>query len=442
MLQPATPTGPLTSDSGHVEAETLRRAATASFIGNFVEWFDYASYGYLATIIATVFFPSGDHATALLQTFAVFAMSFVLRPIGGVIWGTLGDRRGRRWALSWSILIMSGASFCIGLLPTYAAVGAAAPLGLLLLRMTQGFSASGEYAGASAFLAEYAPTSRRGIYTAIVPASTAVGLMAGSLLVAIMTATLTDGQLETWGWRVPFLLAGPLGLVGRYIRVHLEDSPTFREMAERANHHESTPVVEVVRDYWREMLIALGVASLNAVGFYLVLSYMPTYLSEELGVGKTASFLAATGTLFVYIFSIFIMGHFSDSWGRRRMLMAASALFIVLTVPLFHALGVSSLGVIVLIDILFGIMLTINDGTLPTFLAELFPTHVRYTGFAITFNTANALLGGTAPLVATWLIGATGSTAAPAWYLTAWAAIALVAMWRSKETAFARLRED
>jgi len=426
------------------DRSTLRRAATASFIGNFVEWFDYASYGYLATTIAVVFFPNENKTVALLSTFTVFALSFLLRPIGGIIWGSLGDRRGRRWALSWSILLMSGASFCIGLLPSWAAVGMLAPLGLFVLRLVQGFSASGEYAGAATFLSEYAPRNKRGLYTSLVPASTATGLLAGSLLVAMLHQLLSDPAMQSWGWRIPFLLAGPLGLVGRYIRVHLEDSPHYRAMAEasRSRTQQRTPLRDLLANHRRALAIAFGVASLNAVAFYLLLSYMPTYLSAELGVDETASFFASTIALSVYIVSIFVMGHVSDRFGRRRMLILASVLFVVLSVPLFALLGAGVIWLIVLVEIVFGILLTINDGTLATFLAESFPTSVRYTGFALAFNSANALLGGTAPFVATSLIAITGSTAAPAWYLTIIAIGALGAMLSSKETAFTDLADD
>nr|WP_219107567.1 MFS transporter [Austwickia sp. TVS 96-490-7B] len=419
----------------------VRRVAAASFIGNFVEWFDYASYGYLATVIAAVFFAESDPALALLQTYAVFAMSFILRPIGGIIWGALGDRLGRRWALSWSILLMSGATFGIGLLPTYATIGAAAPLALLLLRMIQGFSASGEYAGASAFLAEYAAPGRRGILTSLVPASTATGLLCGSLLVTGFHVALTPEDLHGWAWRVPFLIAGPLGLVGRYIRVHLEDSPHFCALAQRrgAIGQDRVPVRDIFTHHGFGLMVAFGVTCLNAVAFYLVLSYMPTYLTTELGVGEAESFMASSISLTVYIVSIFAMGALSDRYGRRCLLILASVLFIVLTVPLFALLPHASLTGIVLIQATFCVMLTVNDGTLPTFLAELFPTSVRYTGFGLSFNTANAIFGGTAPMVATWLIQTTGSASAPAWYLVLAAVLALGAMVVSKETAFRAL---
>ncbi|HSL35863.1 MAG TPA: MFS transporter, partial [Arthrobacter sp.] len=222
--------GPADPGSG-VSKETRRRVIAASFIGNFVEWFDYAVYGYLAVTIAAVFFPESDPQTGLLLTFALFAISFLVRPLGGFVWGHIGDRVGRRTALSLSILIMSGATFCIALIPGYDTIGIWAPILLLIIRVAQGFSASGEYAGASAFLVEYAPANRRGLYAAVVPASTAAGLLLGSLLAGLLTTLLSTDAMQSWGWRLPFLLAAPMGLIGRYIRTKLEDTPVFRELA-------------------------------------------------------------------------------------------------------------------------------------------------------------------------------------------------------------------
>ena len=383
-----------------------------------------------------------------MSTFAVFAMSFILRPVGAVVWGAWGDRWGRRWALSWSILIMSGSTFFIGLLPTYSAIGIAGAIGLLLLRMIQGFSASGEYAGAGTFLAEYAPPSRRGIYTSLVPASTACGLLAGSLMVTGAFWLLPDDAMNTWGWRIPFLLAGPLGLIGRYIRVHLEDSPAYQEMRAEMPQEEkseswSEPLRLLLREHLHDTLITFGVSCLNAVAFYMLLSYMPTYVHEELGFSQDTATLATSAMLVVYIISIFIMGHLSDSFGRRRMLIAACVAFIVLTIPLFVVMtkATGMLLVVILCQVVFAIILTANDGTLATFLAESFPTNVRYSGFALSFNGANALLGGTTPFIVTWLIKVTGSPLAPAVYLTVVALIAMVAIFQSRTIHGSELTE-
>lgn len=433
--------GAAANSAASVDPKLLKRAAFASFIGNFVEWFDYASYGYLATIIAVVFFPKTDASTGLLAAYGVFAISFIVRPIGGIVWGHFGDKIGRRTSLSLSILIMSLSTFLIALLPTYAQVGMLAPVLLLLVRVVQGFSASGEYAGASAFLAEYAPANRRGFYTSIVPASTAAGLLFGSLLIAAMHALLSSEQLHSFGWRLPFLLAAPFGLIGRYIRLKLEDTPRFKAL-EQDQHVARAPIAELLGKHRMKMLIAFGVTCLNAVAFYLVLSYMPTYLSTELGMDETASFIAATISLTAYIALIFLMGSLSDRIGRKSMLIGASILFAVLTVPLFKGLAGAGFMMIVAIQIAFGALLTMNDGTLPCFLAEIFPTRVRYSGFAFCFNAANAIFGGTAPLVATWLIGVTGSKLAPAWYLVGAAGIALIAMIGSRETSHAPLADE
>ncbi|MDR7300188.1 MFS transporter [Haloactinomyces albus] len=397
---------------------TMRRVVAASFIGNFVEWFDYAVYGYLAATIALVFFPESSPTAGLLATFGVFAISFIIRPVGGVFWGHFGDKVGRRTALSLSILIMSASTFVIALLPGYEQIGLAAPALLLVVRLVQGFSAAGEYAGAASFLFEYAPKNRRGIHTSVVPASTATGLLLGSVMVTALTAMLSDAQMTSWGWRLPFLLAAPLGLIGRYIRAKLEDTPEFRAL-EQEETEARTPLKETFLHNKRAVIVGLGVACLNAVGFYTLLTYMPTYLSSELHLDETASFLSTTVALCGYIGSVFLMGRLSDRFGRPAMLAAAGIVFALLSVPLFLLLGTAGLVGITLLQFGLGVMLTMNDGTLPSYLAELFPTRVRYSGFAFSFNLANALFGGTAPFVATFLIHSSGSTIAPAWYLAA-----------------------
>lgn len=423
------------------EQKMVKKVAVSSFLGNFIEWFDYASYSYFATTIALVFFPSGNHTVAMLQTFGVFALSFVLRPIGALFWGNFGDKRGRKGALAISIMFMSGASFLIGCLPSYAAIGIFAPALLLLLRMVQGFSASGEYAGAATFLGEYAPTKKRGIYCSLIPASTAIGLLVGSTLATVMTASLSSDALTSWGWRIPFLMAGPLGLIVHFIRTKLADSPVYASMTEALDDKQQfasttksvSPLRELFQNHFKTLVISFGACVLNAVGFYMVLTYLPTYLSDTVGMAAAQSSTITTICLVLYVALVFGMGHISDMFGRKKVLIGACVAFIVLTVPAFMALNTAQFWPVLIVELAMCATLTANDGTLSSYLTETFPTSVRFTGFAFSFNLANAIFGGTAPFIATWLIYTTGSSIAPAWYMVAVSAVALVAMILSHE---------
>ena len=434
------------SESEAIKAQrevTVTKVALSSFLGNFIEWFDYASYSYLATVIAAVFFASND-TSGLIMTFAVFAISFVARPIGAFVWGSLGDKKGRKWTLSVSIFLMSGATFFIGLLPSYDAVGVAAPLMLLVCRIVQGFSASGEYAGAATFLAEYAPAKKRGLYCSLVPASTSVGLLAGSGLVAAMYFIMPEQDVTAWGWRIPFLLAGPLGLVAHYIRTKLEDSPIYQAMqdAMTAQPGETLhPVRTLFTKHLKKLIISFGACMLNAVGFYAVLTYLPTYLTDAVGMESGPATMATNISLLAYVLFIFASGWLSDNFGRKKMLIGACIAFIVLTLPAFMLLNTANFVVVLVVEMVLCLILTINDGTLSSYLTETFPTEVRYTGFALSFNLANAIFGGTASLLCTLLIQLTGSTLAPAIYLIVISAIALVAMILSHEHSSKELSE-
>ena len=438
----------MTAESSHVRSyefseeekhKTLKKVTFSSFLGNFIEWFDYASYSYLATVIATVFFPGDDPFVSTMNTFAVFALSFLVRPIGALFWGNMGDKKGRKWALAISILCMSGATFLIGCLPSFAMVGILAPGLLLVLRMVQSFSASGEYAGAATFIAEYAPKNKRGFYCSMVPASTATGLLVGSLFASFMFNTwgADSSFVVEWGWRIPFWLAGPLGLITHYIREHLEDSPVYEKMqddlAKKGQVGEQKPIRALLSKHLKRTLISFGACMLNAVGFYAVLTYMPNYLETVLLYDPGQATLITNIVLVVYIGFIFLSGHISDTFGRKKMLIIACVGFIVLTVPAFMAMGSMNFVVILLVELLMALLLTINDGTLSSYLNETFPTEVRFSGFAFSFNLANAIFGGSASYISFFLIDLTGSNLAPAYYMVAISVIALVAMILSHE---------
>ena len=426
----------------------LKKVVFSSFLGNFIEWFDYASYSYFAVTIGLVFFPEGDPLVRTMSAFAVFALSFLVRPIGALFWGNMGDKKGRKWTLSVSILVMTTATFLIGCLPSYATVGLLAPLLLLLCRLTQSFSASGEYAGASTFIAEYAPVEKRGLYVSAVPASTATGLFVGSVFAMVMFAVCGGSSAEfvvQWGWRIPFWIALPLGWITNYIRVHLQDSPVYEQMAEEAEHggepQTKTPVRDVIFKYPKTTLICFGSAVLNAIGFYAVLTFMPSYLETVLSYDSASSTLITNIVTLAYIAMIFGSGWVSDHFGRKKMLIIAAVGFIAFTVPCYMLMGTQDFVLILFAELFMALLLCINDGTLASYLSEQYPTQVRFTGFAFTFNLANALFGGSCSYICLWLVSMTGNQLAPGYYFVAIAVVALIAIIFSREHSGTELSE-
>ena len=423
--------------------DSVKTVIAASMVGTAIEFYDFYAYGTAAAnYFPHIFFSAKDNPTvALLMSLLTFAVAFIARPLGSLIFGHFGDRMGRKTTLVVSLMTMGVGTFLIGCLPSYAAIGIFAPALLLLLRMVQGFSASGEYAGAATFLGEYAPTKKRGIYCSLIPASTAIGLLVGSTLATVMTASLSSDALTSWGWRIPFLMAGPLGLIVHFIRTKLADSPVYASMTEALDDKQQfasttksvSPLRELFQNHFKTLVISFGACVLNAVGFYTVLTYLPTYLSDTVGMAAAQSSTITTICLVLYVALVFGMGHISDMFGRKKVLIGACVAFIVLTVPAFMALNTAQFWPVLIVELAMCATLTANDGTLSSYLTETFPTSVRFTGFAFSFNLANAIFGGTAPFIATWLIYTTGSSIAPAWYMVAVAAVALVAMILSHE---------
>jgi MHS family proline/betaine transporter-like MFS transporter len=430
------------SETVNVSPATLRKVIAAAAVGNFVEWFDFAVYGFLATTIAKQFFSSADPNAALLQTFAVFAVAFALRPLGGIVFGTLGDRLGRKRVLSATVLMMAGATTVIGLLPTYASIGLMAPVLLTLTRCVQGFSAGGEYAGACAYLMEHAPNHKRAWYGSFIPVSTFSAFACAAVLSYLLEASLSAEAMDTWGWRVPFLVAAPLGLVGLYLRWKMEETPAFRHAMAEDKPHAHSPLRETLRQQKGSILRLGAFISLTALSFYMFTTYFATYLQVVGHLSRAQSLMVSTVALLFAAGVCPAAGAFSDRFGRRRT-VATTCLWVILTV--FPAYWLASSGQIP--AAIFGVMLLAVGAVLSgvvtaALLSEAFPTRSRYTASAITYNLAYTLFGGTAPLVATWLINQTGSSLAPAFYLVVIALLALAGGLALPETARISLHDE
>ena len=433
----------MTIAEGHKRREAqpaeLRRAVRGASVGNTVEWFDFAIYGFLAAYIADKFFPAGDDTAALLNTFAIFAAAFFMRPLGGFFFGPLGDRIGRQKVLALVILLMSGSTLAIGLVPSYESIGVFAPILLLLLRCLQGFSAGGEYGSGACFLAEYAPDRHRGFIVSFLVWSVVIGFLLGSITVTGLEALLSESAMDSYGWRIPFLLAGVLGGVGLYIRLKLGDTPEFEELRD-SGEVSTSPLKEAITTSWRPILQIAGLVVVHNVGFYTVYTFLPSYFTETLGFTKTDAFISITVASVVGLVLILPLGALSDRVGRKPLLIAGAVGFGVFAYPLFLLLTAGSLGAAVAGHAGLAALEAVFVSTSLAAGAELFATKVRSSGYSIGYNTSVALFGGTAPYVATWLTDRTGNQLAPAYYLVIAAVISLATILTMRETAGRPLR--
>lgn len=419
---------------------TLRRAIAASAVGNATEWFDYGIYAYGVAYISRALFPE-DSGNATLFALGTFAISFLVRPFGGLFWGPLGDVLGRKQVLALTILLMSAATVGIGLIPSYDSIGFWAPALLIVLRMVQGFSTGGEYGGAATFMAEYAPDHQRGFCGSFLEFGTLGGFALGALLMLGFSYVLDDAAMQEWGWRVPFLMAAPMGFIGLYLRSRMEDTPVFREI-ERADEQENDMGVELrelLTGYWRQLLVLGGlVVALNAVN-YTLLSYMPTYLATRLGLtNDEALFVPIVGMLFMMLF-LPLAGRISDGIGRKPMWWFSLIGIFCLAVPLYHLMGTGVTGAVIGFAVL-GLLYVPQLATISAMFPAMFPTHVRFAGFAIAYNVATSLFGGTAPAFNDWAISATGNVLIPAYLMMGACLIGMAALRFVVETAGSSLR--
>jgi MHS family proline/betaine transporter-like MFS transporter len=366
----------------------------------------------------------------------------VVRPIGGVVFGMLGDRVGRQRILAVTMLLMAAATFSIGLIPSAATIGPAAPVLLLIARLVQGFSTGGEYGGATTFVVEHAPDRRRGALASWLEGGTLAGFVLGSGTVTLLTAVLTPEAFVSYGWRIPFLVAGPLGVVGLYLRLKLEDTPAFTAQSESDEEQASggQQLKETVFGQRGAMLMCIGLVLVFNVTDYLLLSYMPTYLTSTLGFPETQGLLILVVVMTLLIGGTLGVGRLSDRIGRRPVILVGCAGFLLLSVPAFLLVQLGTITSIFGGLLVLGLLLTCFTGTMPATLPALFPTRVRYAGVSIAFNISVSIFGGTVPLAVTALITLTGDPLTPAYYLMVAAVVGLISALLLKETAGRRLR--
>ncbi len=417
-----------------------KKAVVAAVIGNFIEWYEFTIYGLLAVVIAPLFFPAENALVSLMATFAVFGVAFVMRPIGALFFGSIGDRVGRRNTLAVVIILMSGATFLIGLLPTYATIGIFAPLLLLLARMVQGFAVGGEFGGATAFMVEYAPEGKRGLYGSWQFFTQGASLAVGLLLVIGLTAAVSEEALSSWAWRVPFLIALPMGLIGLYIRLKLEDTPAFQAVKEHSGV-ERAPLKQTLRIHGKNLLKIVGL-TWPLTGLVYLLIFAPTYLSQQVGVPISLAYTAVVLGMLSWIVVVLLSALLSDRLGRRKpFLVASPVLTAVVIVPVFMLLETASFPAIALALVVVGCVIGLASGVYAAAMCEVFPTNVRYSSLSLGYSVAVAIFGGSTPFIFTALLAATGNPLSPAFYLAAAGLVGLVAALTFPETAKGPLRE-
>jgi MFS transporter, MHS family, proline/betaine transporter len=409
-----------------VETPRSRRALLAGSVGNFIEWYEFGVYGYFATIIAANFFsPSGaSDLESLVKTYASFALAFFFRPIGAAFFGRVGDRIGRRPTLIIVVLLMTGATTLIGVLPTYDTIGAAAPWLLTLVRILQGLSAGGEFGGAVSIMTEFAPPGKRGLYGSWQSFTVALGLLAGAGAAAILATVLSEAALKDWGWRLPFLLALPLGLVALWLRLRLEETPSFTRVQQEPK--PSPPPAETAK------VIALGAGRLMgwAAAGYTFLVVMPSYLQSVLNASFQQALVATVLANLGFALAIIPAGILSDRIGRRPVMVTGAALIVVLAFPLMNILqdkegSTATKSIAVLVA---GAAVGLLAGPGPAMLSEMFPTTVRYTGLGLAYSLSNAVFSGCAGLIITELIKSTKNVDIPAYYVVVTSAVSVLAL--------------
>jgi MFS transporter, MHS family, proline/betaine transporter len=427
------------------DTSTMRRAVGAAAVGNITEWFDFGVYAYLATTIEANFFPPDNPTLAQVGTFAGFAVSFLVRPLGGLFFGPLGDRIGRTRVLSITVIMMAIGTFLLGFIPSYATIGIWAPILLVLCRVIQGFSTGGEYAGAMTFIAEYSPDRRRGFFGSFLECGTFIGYALGATVATVIPLVSSPEFASTWAWRIPFFIALPLGIVGVYLRTRLEETPAFQTLLSESEEREGTQAGAGIKmlfvRYWPAMLTAGGLVVAWNITNYMLTSYMPTFLEsnvEDTGgkpIDSTTSQLLQIVILWVAVFVIPALGLLSDRVGRKPLLWTGTIGLIVLAFPMIYVLTLGSVPLVALGLAVMAILLILFSSTCPSTLPAQFPTEIRYGGLSISFNIFVSAFAGTTSLIMSALVPTTGWAYWPAVYLIFGGLCGLAVLMKLREPA-------
>lgn len=424
------------------------KVIVAGCVGIFVELYDNGIFAFMAGALALVFLPPEQADNALLFVFAGYAVSFFVRPLGAVVCGLLGDKIGRQKLLVFVIMLISVATACIGLLPTYQAIGVAAPILLVLLRLLQGFSVGGESAGAMTFLAEHAPEGKRGIITSLAQIASFAALLTGTLLAYSMSPWLTQQAIDAGGfgsyaWRIPFLMAIPMGIIGWYIRKSISDTPNFERLKESGSLSKN-PLKEAFAsaEHRRALVLALFIPLMNGSGYYVLFSYMPTFLKgKAINFSISEALLVTACSLIVICIAIPFMGALSDRVGRKNVIAGSAIAMAIVGIPCYWLIATGNMGLAILGACIMAIVFAGHTAVIHILIVELFPTRVRYSAYGLGYNISSALFGGTAPLLMTWLISGTGNIYMPAFYAVITALGTLAAVSTVKDRAHEPLRD-
>ena len=405
----------------------IRRLIAAGMIGNLLEWYDFAIYGYFAAQIGRHFFPHEQPVAQLLSTFGIFAVGYLARPLGGVVMGHIRDCFGRRAALTFSVAAMAVSTFLIGLLPGYETIGVLAPVGLTLLRVVQGLSVGGEYTGSMIFLAEHAPNGRRGLMGALGASGATMGILLGSAVGAAFAASTSTATLDAWGWRIPFLLGLLVGLAGYALRRHVLETTV---MPKRTR----LPIVETLHDHWRIVAGFAGLSVYSAVTFYVGFVYLVSWLQTADGIAPSRALEINSFSMVILVPVVIAAGWISDRIGRKPVMLLASVCGLIGALPIFWLLNHPSALLAQAGQLGLVLVLGVYYGGLPALLVEAAPPGVRCTAVSLGYNLCYGVFGGLSPLVATWLVARTGDEIAPTFLIMAAAAVTFITMFWFRET--------